>query len=81
MSITIYSKGACPHCERAKKLVTEAGFEYTELIVGQDVSRDTVLEKFPGVKMVPIIVVGNVRIEGVIELEQLINNKQLESLL
>lgn len=81
MSITIYSKDNCPHCIRAMKLLEDAGFNYDVLKVGTDVDRLTVLEKFPGVRMVPIIVIGGHHIEGISELETLIQNKQLEALL
>lgn len=79
--ITVYTKPNCPHCVKAKLLLQSHNYEFTELEVGKDVARETVLEKFPGVKMVPIIVVGDARIEGASELESLINNGQLGALL
>jgi glutaredoxin len=79
--ITVYSKPDCPHCVRAKQLLSEYKFEYTELMIGKDVTRETVIEKFPGVKMVPIIIIGDNRLESVEELNNLLQNNMVESLL
>jgi hypothetical protein len=50
-------------------------------MIGKDVTRETVIEKFPGVKMVPIIIIGDNRLESVEELNNLLQNNMVESLL
>lgn len=36
--VTIFSKPDCPFCKRAKALLTEQGFNYSDLTVGADIS-------------------------------------------
>lgn len=61
MFIEIYTKEKCPNCEQTKKLLDSKDVNYTEHVIGQDVTRDEVLAKFPGVRVVPIVVVdGNI---------------------
>jgi len=52
---TIFTRPGCPHCARAKTLLTETGIRYEEIVVGRDIStggvravsgRDTVPQVF-----------------------------------
>lgn len=61
---TVYSKPNCPSCDQAKALLTQKGakFEVIMLDVGQPhqpgqqyISRDLLLETFPGTRTVPQI--------------------------
>lgn len=36
MTITIYSKSQCPHCESAKNLLKSKGIEFTEVRIDLD---------------------------------------------
>ncbi len=67
MTFTVYSKPACPQCDQAKALIKAKGFDYTEVIldVGQPkqdgvtyISRDELLAKAPGARMMPQIFEG-----------------------
>lgn len=72
MFIELYTKDKCPNCEQTKQLLNSRDVNYTEHTVGKDISREAVLAKFPGAKVVPIVVVdGNVTTPGA--LKQLIN--------
>jgi glutaredoxin len=55
MPVKIYSKDNCPRCARVKKTLEEAGIQFDTLIVGEDVSRATVLERYPEARQLPII--------------------------
>jgi glutaredoxin-like protein len=33
--ITLFAKPGCPHCARAKKALTEAGYKYEEIVLGR----------------------------------------------
>lgn len=62
--IRIFSKVDCPYCDNAKNLLMSKGYSYYEFIIGQDISRDDFVEKFPNVKTVPYIIIGNNHIGG-----------------
>lgn len=60
----VYSKPACPFCDRAKALLDSTGHEYRETIldVGQPkldgrtyITRDVLLERFPTARTMPQI--------------------------
>jgi glutaredoxin len=37
MNITVYSKPACQFCDKAKALLTQLHYEYTEKVVTKDI--------------------------------------------
>lgn len=53
---SIYTRDGCSFCEKAKKLLNQNNIQYNEYSIGKNVLREEVLEKFPGVKMLPIVV-------------------------
>ena len=78
---TVYSKPACPQCEQAKTLLTATGqqFEVVHLDVGQTkvdgekyISRDDLLSKFPGARMMPQISNEGAVVGGLVELKKLL---------
>lgn len=62
--IDIYGKPDCVWCKRALDLVVEKNVEYNYHSIGDDIGIDFIIENFPGVKTVPIIVVNGMRIGG-----------------
>ena len=62
--IEIYGKQYCVWCEKAKALLIERGIPYKYYTIGEDVDLETIKEKFPGVKTVPIIIVNGFMIGG-----------------
>lgn len=57
MKIEIYTKPTCQSCVITKRWLTENNFTYTEYIIGESITREAVLEKFPTAKVVPIAIV------------------------
>jgi glutaredoxin len=55
MHFKIYSKLHCPYCVRAKRLLEAEGDSYEELLVGEDISREELLELIPNARTVPQI--------------------------
>lgn len=60
----VYSKPACPQCDQAKALLDAKGLQYTSVMldVGQPkvdgveyITRDELLAKIPGARMMPQI--------------------------
>ena len=58
--ITIYSKPNCPQCDEAKTLVKN--YEHEVIMLGESITRDELLAKFPDARMMPIIVKNGNRI-------------------
>lgn len=68
MQATVYSKIACPQCDAAKQLLKSRNISFYELLIGRDVTREEVIEQFPNVRQVPIILVDGVFVGGLSEL-------------
>lgn len=78
VKIVVYTKPGCPACEKTKTWLVGHDLAFEELLVGRDVTRDQVLEKFPDQKTVPVIVVGPHRLGGFDDLVRLYEEKVLE---
>lgn len=53
--LNVYSRRNCERCARVKKQLSEKEISYSELIIGEQVDRDTVLSMFPGATALPIL--------------------------
>lgn len=73
MNIEIYTRDGCSHCENAKAFLNRWNHKFTEYKIHIDVTRDMVLETYPGVKMLPIIVIDGNYIGGYKDLIALLN--------
>lgn len=62
--IKIYSKPDCKWCNEAKTMMDRHEISYKEYVIGEDVTRSWVMEAFPTMKTVPIILKDNVLIGG-----------------
>lgn len=63
--VEIYSKGWCPYCVRAKKLLTEKGITFRDYEVSADPHRfQEMLDRSGGRMTVPQIFVGDTHIGG-----------------
>ncbi len=58
--IVMYTRPGCSRCVDLKEILCSQGIEYVEYIIDGDVSREEVVERFPGVKMLPIVVLDSV---------------------
>jgi glutaredoxin 3 len=75
INIQVYGKPQCPVCDQARAALESRGldYSYTEIDVGQRTSKPTIarqefLDKFPGVRSVPQIVIDGQHIGGYPEL-------------
>ena len=71
----IYTKDNCGYCVSAKNLMKLKGIEYTEYHIPNDISREEVMEKFPGIRTVPVIVKDGKLIGGFHELQQVLGGE------
>ncbi|MCD6069738.1 glutaredoxin 3 [Microvirga soli] len=81
-AITIYTKGWCPYCSAAKKLLTEKGAAFTEIdIEKKPEARAEMIQKAKGRSTVPQIFIGEKHVGGCDDLYDLDDRGQLEPLL
>jgi glutaredoxin 3 len=80
--ITIYTKGWCPYCSAAKKLLDDKGAEFTEIdIEKKPEARAEMIQKAKGRSTVPQIFIGEKHVGGCDDLYALDDRGQLEPLL
>lgn len=72
--IEIYGKPQCPYCVKAKNLCEQRGFKYTYKTLGDDYSKEELLETFPGARTVPQIIVGGNKVGGYEQFTQYIDD-------
>ena len=81
-SVTIYTKGWCPYCSAAKKLLDDKGVDFTEIdIEKKPEARAEMIQKAKGRSTVPQIFIGEKHVGGCDDLYALDDRGQLESLL
>jgi glutaredoxin 3 len=65
--IEIFGKPSCPFCDKAKALCTREGLSYKQL--GEDFTREELMESFPTARTFPQIRMDGEIIGGFTELE------------
>ena len=70
MNILVYTKEPCSYCTNAKLLLTSKGMSFTEYKLGEDFTRETLREMFPGATTYPVIVIDGFNIGGYNELKE-----------
>ena len=79
MNVILYTKEPCSFCTNAKLLLNSKGIAYTENKLGQDFTRETLLELFPGATTYPVIVVDGFNIGGYKELKEHLDSQLSEN--
>jgi glutaredoxin 3 len=62
--VIVYSKPNCPYCVKAKHLLEMRKIPYVERVVGEDVTREELLEAAPNARTVPQIIINQKSIGG-----------------
>ena len=78
MNVIVYSKDNCSYCTNAKLLLTSKGISFSELKLGEDFTRETLLEMFPEAKTFPVIVIDGFNIGGYVQLKEKLNTELKE---
>lgn len=68
-SVSIMTRPGCPYCDKAKKMLKEAGYDYEELTLNKDYT-DRSLRAIAGVDSVPQIFINGDAIGGSSDLEE-----------
>ncbi len=63
-SVIIYTKENCPFCVKAKEQFSQKNQTYTEMKIGEDLTRENFMELFPNVRTVPYIIINGDEIGG-----------------
>lgn len=79
MNVILYSKDNCSYCTNAKLLLTSKGISFTEMKLGEDFTRETLLEMFPEARTFPVVVVDGFNIGGYVQLKEKLNNELTEN--
>ena len=73
MKIEIYSKPACPFCDKAlflaQQVVQESVHTYNKYMLNEDFTREELFEKFPTARTFPQITIDGESIGGYTEFE------------
>lgn len=69
-NVVLYTKDNCSYCVSAKTLLTAKNIPYTEQKLGEDFTRETLLEMFPEAKTFPVIVIDGFNIGGYAQLKE-----------
>ena len=75
MNAEIFGKPDCIHCEKAKFLCKQKGIGYSYQELGKDFEMGFILEKFPGEKTFPQIIINGKHIGGYDDLSVLLEQK------
>lgn len=75
--VTIYTRPDCSACVQTKAFLKTNGIEFTEQVIGVDVTREEVVNMFPTARMLPVITTSQKMILNGIEglKEELENSK------
>jgi len=81
-AIEIYTWSRCPFCLRAKALLKEKGWEFTEYVIdGDEEARDQMAERANGRRSLPQIFINGQHIGGCDDLHALDAQGELDPLL
>ena len=80
MIIEIYSKPACPFCDKAlflaQQVVQESSHSYNKYMLNEDFTREELFEKFPTARTFPQITIDGESIGGYTEFEAFIKENK-----
>lgn len=62
--LTVYTKPNCNKCSNLKAKMLRLQVPHTLLVIGQDVTREDFLDKYPEAKSVPFVLEGEKVIEN-----------------
>jgi glutaredoxin len=79
MDITIYTTSGCIFCEKIKELMRRANVEFSQVIVGKDISLPEFKALFPFAQGFPYAVIDGKEIGGLTETVKLFVEKGLVS--
>lgn len=81
MKVLVYSTRCCPYCVMAKRLLSQKGVQYDEVLVDSDYARRLEMMERSGRRTVPQIFIGETHVGGYDDLAALDRQGRLDPLL
>ena len=72
--IELYSKESCSFCEKAKSLLNSKGIAFTEYKLGEHITREEFIERYPNIKMMPAVFIDGEYIGGHTNIDEWVEN-------
>ena len=76
-STIVWSKPNCPHCVEAKRMLTMKQIPYEERLIGNQWTREQLLEELPYARTVPQIILHGSYVGGLTELKHYFENHNM----
>lgn len=73
--VELWTKEGCPHCSRARNLLSTHGVSFNEKVLGVNFTKENLLESYPTAKSYPVVVVDGFYIGGYSQLATKLNEK------
>lgn len=73
MKAIVWSKDNCPFCDQAKSMLKQSNFEIEERKIGNNWTKEQLLEMVPNARTVPQIFINNVLVGGLNDLRKYIS--------
>jgi glutathione-dependent peroxiredoxin len=74
-NVTLFARNGCPHCARAKRLLSEHGIEFEEITLGKQITMNSV-QAVTGAQKVPQVFMNGRLIGGADQLESYLLQKE-----
>ena len=72
--VEVLSKPLCPYCDKAKALLTRMNIPFTSRTLGEDLTKEQLLEIAPAARTMPQIIINSEVIGGYDQLNTYIEN-------
>tara|TARA_B100002019_G_scaffold292021_1_gene313897 strand:- start:828 stop:1079 length:252 start_codon:yes stop_codon:yes gene_type:complete len=79
MKIQIFTIPGCSYCDKVKTLMKRAKLDYDSYVVGQDISRETMVKRYPLAKGYPYVIIDGEPIGGLHQTAKFLLDKGLVS--
>ena len=73
MKVEVYSKDSCPYCVKAINLLETTDLDFEVHKLGEDFSREELLEWFPDARTFPVVTLDNMWIGGYDQLVEVVD--------
>tara|TARA_Y100000004_G_scaffold104429_1_gene117201 strand:- start:330 stop:581 length:252 start_codon:yes stop_codon:yes gene_type:complete len=79
MKIQIFTIPGCSYCDKVKVLMKRANLEYNSYVVGQDITKETMIKRYPLAKGYPYVIIDGEAIGGLHQTAKFLIDKGLVS--
>jgi glutaredoxin len=70
LNIDVWSQNPCPWCDRVKALIKSKGYSYNEKVLGENATKQELIEVIPSARSVPQVVINGEVVGGFAETER-----------